>query len=176
MKIRTVRLTLLLLLVTFPALFLVVAHISMKRFEGLHRGDAMPEAMLHTVENVPINTASWLGAPTLLVVFQPGCEPCRREIDVLAAIAPAFPELHIVLLSTAIDIGSMTAPFPVYFDHDGAFLRQVRKLITPVIYWMDASGIVRYARAGVHGADEGKRLFRILLEETRQAEAKNETR
>jgi hypothetical protein len=168
--------TLLIFLVSCPALFLVLAQISLKKFEGLRRGDPMPLAVLHTADDVPVETASWRGAPTLLVVIQPGCEACRREIDTLAAIAPSFPELHIVLLSTEIDAVERNAPFPVYIDRDGNFLKQVRKLITPAIYWMDASGIVRYARAGQHSKDEGKRLFRTLLEETRESNVLNESR
>jgi len=176
MRTRTARLTLLIFLVSLPALFLVLAQISLKKFEGLRRGDLMPLAILHTVDDVPVETASWLGAPTLLVVIQPGCEACRREIDTLAAIAPSFPELHVVLLSTETDIGEMPSPFPVYIDRDGGFLKQVRKLITPAIYWMDASGKVRYARAGQHSAGEEKGLFRTLLEEAHGSHALNEPR
>jgi hypothetical protein len=176
MRTRTVRMTLLIILVSLPALFLVLAQISLKKFEGLRKGDPMPLAVLHTVDDVPVETASWHGAPTLLVVIQPGCEACRSEIDTLAAIAPSFPELHVVLLSTETDIEEMTAPFPVYIDRDGSFLKQVRKLITPAIYWMDASGKVRYARAGQHSEDEEKRLFRTLLEETYESNALNELR
>jgi hypothetical protein len=176
MRTRTARMTLLIFLVSVPVLFLVLAQISLKKFEGLRRGDQIPLAVLHTVDDVPVETASWLGAPILLVVIQPGCQACRNEIDTLAAIAPSFPELHIVLLSTETDIEEMTAPFPVYIDHDGNFLKQVRKLITPAIYWMDASGRVRYARAGQHSKDEEKSLFRMLSEETEESNALNESR
>lgn len=176
MRTRTVRLALLMFLVSLPALFLVVAQISIEKYRGLSRGDLMPMAMLHTVEGVPVATGSWLGAPTLIVVFQPGCEACRREIDILAAIAPSFPEVHIALLSTAVDIGETTAPFPVYVDHQGVFLKQVRKLITPAIYWSDASGRIRYARAGLLGEDEGRRLFHELLAEANEAKAPSDAR
>ena len=170
MRTRTVRLALLVFLVSLPALFLVMAQISIEKYRGLRPGDAMPMAVLHTADGVAVATASWLGAPTLIVVFQPGCEACRREIDILASIGPAFTDLRIVLLSTAADIGEMTAPFPIYIDHQGGFLKRVRKLITPAIYWVDASGKIRYARAGLLGLDEGKRLFGELLAEPPEAE------
>jgi len=171
MRTRTVRLALLVFLVSLPALFLVMAQISIEKYRGLRPGDALPMAVLHTADGVPIATASWLGVPTLIVVFQPGCEACRREIDILASIGPAFPGLRIVLLSTAVDIGEMTVPFPIYIDHQGGFLKQVRKLVAPTIYWVDASGKIRYARAGLLGKDEGKKLFRELLAEPPEAKA-----
>ena len=176
MRTRTARLALLMFLASLPALFLVMAQISFKKYRGLRPGDLMPMAMLHTVEGLPAATASWLGAPTLLVVIQPGCEACRREVDTLAAIAPSFPEVHIVLLSTAADMGEMTTPFPVFVDHRGDFLGQVRKLITPAIYWMDANGKIRYARAGMLGEDAERKLFRTLLAEAHEAEALHEAR
>lgn len=176
MRKRTLRLSLLMFLVSFPALFLVLAQISLKKYEGLRRGDRMPLAVLHTADNVPVETTSWLGAPTLLVVIQPGCDACRQEIDALASIAPSFPELRIVLLSTEVDFGEWITPFPVYVDPEGHFLTQVRKLITPAVYWMDASGNIRYARAGQHGEDEEEKLFRTLLEQARESNALKESR
>ena len=176
MRTRTVRFALLIFLVSLPALFLVTAQISVQKYRGLRPGEFLPRETIRTLAGIPVATASWLGTPTLIVVFQPGCEACRREIDILAAIAPSFPEVHIALLSTAVDIGETTAPFPVYVDHQGGFLKQVRKLITPAIYWTDASGRIRYARAGLLGEDEGRRLFHELLAEANEAKAPSDAR
>jgi len=176
MRTRTVRFALLIFLVSLPALFLVTAQISVQKYRGLRPGEFLPRETIRTLAGIPVATASWLGTPTLIVVFQPGCEACRREINALAAVAPSFPQVRIVLVSTTADIGEMAAPFPVYVDPQGDFLKQVRKLITPTIYWMDASGEVSFARAGLLGEQETRELFRALLAESREVKAPQESR
>jgi hypothetical protein len=41
---------------------------------------------------------------------------------------------------------------------------------------MDASGMIRYARAGLLGVEEGKTLFLALLAEASEAKALHESR
>ena len=163
MRTRKMWMAILILLVMLPVLFLLAAQKTLKRFTGLQPGDAVPEARLRPVGQPWVETSSWHGTPTLLVIFQPGCEACRLEIAGLASIAPSFPDLKIVLLSTRTDLAGMQAPFPIYVDPDGGFLTRVRKLVTPALYWIDASGHVQYARTGQHSVQEEERLLRRLV-------------
>lgn len=167
MRMRTVWLTLLIIVAALPGVVLLYARKSLREFEGLHPGDALPGSRLESAGGVPVETSSWLGFPTLLVVFQPGCNACRLEISGLAAIAPSFPNVKIVLLSTDRNVAGTRAPFPVYFDPDGRFLKKVRKLATPAVYWIDESGKVRYARAGQRSASDEEALLRSLTENRR---------
>jgi hypothetical protein len=164
MRTRTVWRALLIFLVTLPALFLLLARNSLHEFEGLCPGDMLPGATLQTVQRVRVETGSWRGSPTVLVVFQPGCEACRLQIRTLASIAPSFPKVKFVLLSTENGVEGMQTPFPIYLDPHGAFLRKVRKLVTPALYWIDASGRVRYARTGQGKANEEEQILRRFLE------------
>ncbi|MBZ5498587.1 MAG: TlpA family protein disulfide reductase [Acidobacteriia bacterium] len=168
MRKRKLWMALLVVLAVMPALFLVLAQKSLKGFQGLHPGDAVPHARLQPVGRSSIDTGSWRGSPTLLVVFQPGCESCRLEIRSLASIAPSFPEVRIALLSTGSDSGGMRAPFPIYIDPEGRFLAKVRKLVTPALYWIDPAGQVRYARTGQRNAHDEEMLFRKMLGGDRQ--------
>jgi thiol-disulfide isomerase/thioredoxin len=167
MKKRIVWLALLIIVAALPGFLLLYARKSLRGFEGLQPGDALPGSRLESADGIPVETSSWLGFPTLLVVFQPGCNPCRVEISSLASIAPSFPNVKIVLLSTDRNVAGVQAPFPVYFDPDGRFLRKVRKLVTPAVYWIDELGKVRYARAGQRSARDEEALLRRLTENRR---------
>jgi hypothetical protein len=167
MRNRKTGLAILSFLAVLPALFLLLAQNSLKEFEGLKPGDWLPQARLQSVGRTWIETDSWPGTPTLLVVFQPGCSACRIEIDNLASIAPSFPDVRIALLSTQSEVAGMRSPFPIYVDPGGCFLSKVRKVVTPALYWIDASGKVRYARVGLRSATEEEGLVRRLLEEAR---------
>jgi hypothetical protein len=160
---RKICLALLIALVLTPVLFLLWARSTLRRFDGLKAGDWLPEARVLSQDHSWLETVSWRGTPTLLVVVTPGCFSCRHEIESLASIAPLFPSLRIVLLSTRGDIAGLAAPFPVFTDPDGIFLQKVKKLFTPAIYWVNPSGQVGYARVGRRDADEEKALLTKLL-------------
>jgi len=164
---RKLWLALLIAVAVTPVLIFFLADATLKDFEGLHPGDVLPLLPLQTAEGRSVETGAWRGVRTVLVVFQPGCDACRLEINGLESIAPSFPDVRIVLLSTEKSAAGMRPFFPIYVDPDGRFLKQVRKLVTPTIYWFDAIGEVRYARAGQRDAREEEGLFRRLMQEER---------
>jgi thiol-disulfide isomerase/thioredoxin len=147
-----------------PLLLLFLAQRSLDY--GLRPGDLLPEAQLESLEGVPVETASWRGTPTLLVLFRPECPACREEIRGLGKIAPELREVRIVLLSLKGEPPRDAVPFPAYRDPSGAFVKRTRKLIVPTLYWLDSSGRVRYARAGRRSATSDLQLFRSLLKES----------
>ncbi len=155
-------------LAVLPALFLLLTERSLKESDGIRPGDWLPQGRLQAIGRTWIGTDSWPGAPTLLVVFQPGCKACQKEIDTLASIAPSFPELRIALLSTQSDVTGVSTSFPIYIDPGGSFLSKVRRLATPALYWIDAAGKVRYTRIGPRTAVEEEELIRRLLQDTGQ--------
>lgn len=158
----------LIILAALPALFLLLAQHFHKKPAGLRPGDLLPGTRLQSTSPTWVETDSWLGTPTLLVVFQPGCSACRSEIDTLTSIAPLFPGVRIALLSTQSEIAGLHTPFPIYVDPGGCLLSKVSLLVTPAIYWIDASGRVRYSRVGPRSAREEESMVRKLLQETRQ--------
>ncbi len=168
MRKRKLGLAILSILAGLPALFLLLAQNSLKEFDGLKPGDRLPRARLQSVGQTWIETDAWAGTPTLLVVFQSGCSACRVELDSLSSIAPSFPDLRIALLSTQTEVAGMHTLFPIYVDPGGCFLSKVRRLATPALYWIDASGMVRYTRIGPRSATEEEGLVRRLLEEAWQ--------
>jgi len=116
MRTRKIYLAILITFALMPALLLFLARGALRRYEGLKPGDRLPDARLLSQDRSQLDTASWRGTPTLLVIFHPGCPSCLLEIESLASIAPAFPELRIVLLSSLRDMSVLQSLFSIYYD------------------------------------------------------------
>jgi peroxiredoxin len=130
-----------------PILILFVAHRFAGDRAGLQMGQELPAAQLVSLNGRLIDTRSWKGMPTLLVLFQSTCRICELEIEGLTSIAPSLPGVRIVLL--ALDSGAPRVPtgFPILTDPSGQLLRKVRKMIVPTLYLLDADGRVIYVRS-----------------------------
>ncbi len=131
-----------------PLLILLVAHRIAGDGAGLQPGQELPAGQLLSFDSLVVDTRSWKGTPTLLVLFRSTCKACQREIEGLATVAPALPEMRIVLLAFDLAAPRVQSGFPVFSDPSGQFVRKVGKLIVPTLYLMDASGRVAYVRSG----------------------------
>jgi peroxiredoxin len=153
-----------------PALILTVAHHIAGDAPGLRIGQVLPAAQLRSLDGRLVDTESWKGRCTLLVVFVSTCLACEREIGGLEALAPSLPDVRIVLLSA--DSAPLRIPtvFQVVSDPSGQFLRRVRRLMVPTLYLLDASGRVLYVHSGQRDpVAEGqvlKELLRPIPEES----------
>jgi peroxiredoxin len=131
-----------------PTLVLLVAYRFAGEGAGLQPGQELPAAQLVGLDGHVVDTRSWSGAPTLLVLYRSTCRACEREIVGLSSVSSSIPELRIVLL--ALDSAAPRVPteFPVLTDPTGKFLRVVRKVMAPTLYLLDSEGRVIYVRSG----------------------------
>lgn len=129
---------------------------------GLRPGDRLPAARLQLLDGTPVETTSWRGTPTLLVLFLPGCRSCAEEIRGLVQIAPQLQQVRIVLLSMNGEPPAEEVPFMVCRDAGGEFVKRTRRFMVPALYWIDRSGRVAYARAGLRTPSSDLRLFEQL--------------
>ena len=160
---RFVRLALLMLLAALPAALCSIATRIPADYRGLLPGNYLPDSPLVTVTGTTIRTRSWLGRPTLVVLFRPGCRACEEQIANLEALAPAALPLRIALVSTEAS-SRLDSPLAVYLDPTGEFLGKARRLAVPVLYWVNSAGKVEYVRTGVRRLSEDAATFRRLLE------------
>jgi len=162
MKKQPTRWVLLATTLTLPVLLVVCAHRTLRENQGLRQGDELPKARLRTAEGFPVDTDSWRGTMTLLVLFNPVCKACEAEIRTLNTIAPQFPDLKIVLLSLDPAVAQADIPFPVLIDPSRALVKKARRLAVPALYWIGHDGKVQYARTGQRPPAEEALLFRKL--------------
>ncbi len=149
-----------------PSLLFMVVHRFAGSGTGLQTGQMLPPAQLVALDGRLVDTRSWNGAPTLLVLFQSTCRACEREIEGLKEVASSFPGLGIHLL--ALDSAAPRIPtgFPVLADPSGQFLRKVRRVIVPTLYLLNTEGRVVYVRSGQRPPEyEIRVLTRLLSDE-----------
>jgi peroxiredoxin len=157
------KLIMLLALVAVPCIFFAATQLWLVRTRGLQPGDALPRAALLDRTGQAIDTESWRGSPTLLVLFRSQCQACESEIANLIRLAPSLPGLRIVLLTVDPDKTGNDLPFQVYRDPTGEFLHKSRRLMVPTLYWVSPEGRIVYARSGRRSLEDDGRIFRQLL-------------
>ncbi len=131
-----------------PLLLLLAGHRFAGGTGGLKPGDALPESGLVGLDGRYVDTKSWRGTPTLLVLYRSTCDACRQEIDGLAHIAAALPKVRIVLLSLDSAAPRVTTGFQILSDPSGQFIRKMRKLVVPTVYLVNGEGGIVYVRTG----------------------------
>ena len=131
-----------------PALILLMAYRLAGEGAGLRPGQELPAAHLVCLDGHVVDTRSWRGAPTLLVLYRSTCHACEREIVGLSLAASSLPELRIVLLALDSAAPGVPTEFPVITDPTGKFLKIVRKIMVPTLYLLNSEGRVIYVRSG----------------------------
>ena len=151
--------------IAVPTAILLIAHRFAGYTAGLLVGQELPAGQLLSLNGRPVDTCSWKGKPTLLVLYQSTCHACERELEGLSAVAPSLPEVRVVLLALDAAAPRIQTRFPVFADPSGEFLRKVRKLIVPTLYLLDADSRVIYVRSGQRSPEaEFATLTRLLAD------------
>lgn len=132
------------------------------RFQGLKRGDFLPDARLVSPQGEPVDTRSWRGRPTLLLLFDPSCPACLNELDNIEALAPTMPGLRVALLSVS-PPDTREPRFAAYHDPTGELIRSARRFAVPALYWIGPDGRIDYARSGARSFPEDAAIFNALL-------------
>ncbi len=131
-------------------------------YQGLKPGDRLPHVHLVSPDGEPVDTDSWGGRPTLLLLLDPGCPACLMELDNINALTPTMPSLRVVLLSTVppdrTGIRSLA-----YADPTGVLTRRMRRFAVPAVYWVGPDGHILYARSGARSlADDASTFYELL--------------
>jgi hypothetical protein len=132
------------------------------QFQGLKPGDRLPGVRLVSPEGLPVDTSSWCGRPTLLILFNPACPACLNELDNIDALAPTMPGLRVALLS-AVSRDTKDTGIATYLDPSGALTRRMRRFAVPAVYWVSSDGRILYARSGARSLADDASIFYALL-------------
>jgi peroxiredoxin len=134
------------------------------------RGAALPDVGLVTSTGVAVRTADLRGRPVLLNVWYSTCQPCRRELPLLADAHRRLGAAVDVVGINPYDDAATAARFALeygveydtWFDRDGAFLRATGIATAPVTLAVDAEGTVVDQAAGELDAARLARLLAAL--------------
>ena len=134
-------------------------------------GEQLPSIELENVAGQKISTQSLLGAPTILNIWYSTCEPCRRELPVLASAAARYRDQVRFVGVNIKDSASVAekfaaqygVKFELLFDTKGLFISQLGIATAPVTLAVDAQGKIIEQIAGEISASKLNELVSELL-------------
>ena len=134
-------------------------------------GQQLPSIELENVAGEKISTQSLLGAPMILNIWYSTCEPCRRELPVLASAAARYRDQVRFVGVNIKDSASVAekfaaqygVKFELLFDTNGQFISQLGIATAPVTLAVDAQGKIIEQIAGEISASKLNELVSELL-------------
>ena len=134
-------------------------------------GQQLPSIELENVAGEKISTQSLLGAPMILNIWYSTCEPCRRELPVLASAAMRYRDQVRFVGVNIKDSASVAekfaaqygVKFELLFDTNGQFISHLGIATAPVTLAVDAQGKIIDQIAGEISASKLNELVSELL-------------
>jgi len=134
-------------------------------------GDQLPTIKLENVDGQEVSTQSLLNTPLIINVWYSTCEPCRREMPVLATTAKkylgqvGFVGINIKDSATvAKEFASQYGvEFELLLDKNGLFISRLGIATAPVTLAIDKQGVIIGQKAGEISASQLDELVKELL-------------
>jgi peroxiredoxin len=144
------------------------------RSTPLQTGDAVPDFSAPGLSGGRVTWSEARGtAPAALVIWASWCPHCQRELPVVAKVAPEFPGVRVVTVTTA--IGAHPGPSPEAFiksrglalpvavdDAGGAIAGALGVQSYPTVFWIGRDGHVRVVTEGERGEAAVRAAFQAL--------------
>ena len=130
-------------------------------------GTSLPQASLLTLDNKTIDSSTLIGKPLILNFWYSTCEPCRREMPVLAASADTHSStVRFIGINMNDSIETATAfaakynvSYDIMFDPSGSFIGSLGIGTAPMTLFVDAQGVIVDQVAGEISADKLESLI-----------------
>ena len=130
-------------------------------------GTSLPKASLLTLDDKKIDSSELVGKPLILNFWYSTCEPCRREMPVLAASADTHSAtVRFVGINMNDSIETATAfaekynvLYDIMFDPTGSFIGALGIGTAPMTLFVDAQGVIVDQVAGEITADKLESLI-----------------
>ena len=134
-------------------------------------GRQLAEVDLKSVAGETISTRSLLGTPTIINIWYSTCEPCRRELPVLASGAQKYAGIVNFVGINIKDSAKVAtefaqkygADFAIYLDDNGRFISKTGISTAPVTLAINAQGLVVSQTAGELSASKLDQVVTELL-------------
>jgi len=130
-------------------------------------GTSLPQASLLTLDNKTIDSITLIGKPLILNFWYSTCEPCRREMPVLATSAVTHSSTVRfvgVNMNDSIETAQNFAKkynvlYDIMFDPSGSFIGALGIGTAPMTLFVDAQGVIVDQVAGEITADKLESLI-----------------
>ena len=130
-------------------------------------GTSLPQASLLTLDNKTIDSNTLIGKPLILNFWYSTCEPCRREMPVLAASAATHSSTVRFVginMNDSVETAKNFAEkynvlYDIMFDPSGSFIGALGIGTAPMTLFVDAQGIIVDQVAGEISADKLESLI-----------------
>ncbi len=134
-------------------------------------GAQLPNIEITNSTGEQITTQSLLGTPLIINIWYSTCEPCRRELPVLASAATQYlgqVRFVGVNIKDSASIATKFAAqygvkFELLFDTNGLFISELGVATAPVTLAVNAQGTITGQKAGEISASELDELVKELL-------------
>jgi cytochrome c biogenesis protein CcmG/thiol:disulfide interchange protein DsbE len=119
-------------------------------------GKTVPSVDLLTDSGSTVSTSQWVGGPLVINFWYSTCEPCRREMPLLASTAKQYAKSVTFLgvnMNDSVDTARAFADkyqvtYDLVFDNNGELARQLGVATAPVTLFVDADGTILDQVAG----------------------------
>ena len=134
-------------------------------------GSQLPAIKLENVDGQEVSTQSLLNKPLIINVWYSTCEPCRRELPVLANADAQYRD-QVRFVGVNIKDSAKVAKefasqygidFELLLDKNGLFISQLGIATAPVTLAIDPQGVIIGQKAGEISASELDQLVKELL-------------
>jgi thiol-disulfide isomerase/thioredoxin len=130
-------------------------------------GTSLPQASLLTLDNKTIDSITLIGKPLILNFWYSTCEPCRREMPVLATSAVTHSSTVRfvgVNMNDSIETAQNFAKkynvlYDIMFDPSGSFIGALGIGTAPMTLFVDAQGVIVDQVAGEITAEKLESLI-----------------
>jgi peroxiredoxin len=143
------------------------------RTQPLAVGQAVPSFSAPGLHGGRVSWADARGAPTVLVVWASWCPHCQRELPLLGRVAPAFPKVRVLTVTTAIGLHPGPTSEGFFREHGLTFpvaVDDARDTVAsalgvqafPTTYWVGPDGTVTAVTQGEVGEAALRAAFQTL--------------
>lgn len=130
-----------------------------RRSETLAVGEPVPDFVAPRLGGGVVRWRDRDGAPSVLVVWASWCPHCERLLPLLGRVAPDYPAVRVLSVSTSIGrrggpspsefVGRHRIAFPVALDDaDNTLARALGVVRYPTVYWVGRDGLVQGVSEG----------------------------
>jgi peroxiredoxin len=137
-------------------------------------GDRIPDFSAYLLSGGSVRWGDYRGTPTVLALWAPWCPHCQKELPVFSSVLREFPKVKVLTIVTSVDLHPGPTPegylrsrnltLATALDDEAGTLGSALGLQAfPLVYYVDASGVVRQEFVGEAPAEQIRADIKTIL-------------